>query len=44
MNEEQKNDNIDIDTKNAAEEQVVDKKQNNNEVDYEIIWEWNVCA
>ncbi len=39
MNEEQKNDNIDIDTKNAAEEQVVDKKQNNNEVDYEIIWE-----
>lgn len=39
MNEEQKNENINVDTKSVAEDKKVENSQTNNEVDYEIIWE-----
>ena len=40
MNEEQKNENMNTDTKNVVEDKNADNVQtNNNEVDYEIIWE-----
>lgn len=40
MNEEQKNENINIDVKSVVETKNVENLQtNNNEIDYEIIWE-----
>lgn len=40
MNEEQKNENINIDAKSVVETKNIENLQtNNNEIDYEIIWE-----
>lgn len=39
MNEEQKNENINVDTKSVAEDKKVENSQTNNDIDYEIIWE-----
>lgn len=39
MNEEQKNEKINIDEESFGEDKLADKKKIDNEVDYEIIWE-----